>query len=43
VIVVDTHVIIWEALQPEKLSRNAKAAIDEANANGNKITSEEKR
>lgn len=30
-IVVDTHVIIWEALQPEKLSPKAKKAIGNAN------------
>ncbi len=26
-IIADTHVIIWDALQPEKLSRNAVGAI----------------
>ena len=31
VIVVDTHVIIWDALKPELLSTNAKSAIAEAN------------
>ncbi len=30
-IVVDTHVIIWDSLKPEQLSRNAKEAIAEAN------------
>ena len=30
-ITVDTHVIIWDALQPEKLSGRAKDAIDQAN------------
>jgi PIN domain nuclease of toxin-antitoxin system len=31
VIVLDTHVIIWEALQPDRLSRKAKKAIAQAN------------
>jgi len=31
VIVVDTHVIIWDALKPELLSERAKQAIDRAN------------
>ncbi len=30
-ITVDTHVIIWNALKPSLLSRNAKKAIDKAN------------
>ena len=30
-IVVDTHVIIWDALQPEKISFNARNAMDKAN------------
>lgn len=30
-IVLDTHVIIWHALQPELLSRKAKTMIAEAN------------
>ena len=30
-IVADTHIIIWDALKPEKLSKKAKAAIREAN------------
>ncbi len=30
-IVVDTHVIIWDALQPEKISRKARAEIKAAN------------
>lgn len=30
-IVADTHIIIWDALTPEKLSKKAKAAIEEAN------------
>jgi len=31
VIVVDTHVILWDALKPELLSKNAKDAIKQAN------------
>jgi PIN domain nuclease of toxin-antitoxin system len=31
VIVLDTHVIIWDALQPNRLSRGAKKAISQAN------------
>ncbi len=30
-IVVDTHVIIWDALKPKLLSKKAKNAINEAN------------
>lgn len=30
-IVVDTHVIIWDALKPKLLSKEAKNAINEAN------------
>lgn len=30
-IVLDTHVIIWDALAPERLSNSARQAIDEAN------------
>lgn len=30
-IVVDTHVIIWDALKPSKLSKKAKSAINNAN------------
>jgi PIN domain nuclease of toxin-antitoxin system len=33
VIVVDTHILIWDALRPELLSDNAKAALSEANEN----------
>ncbi len=32
VIVVDTHIIIWDALKPEKISKKAKKAINNANA-----------
>ena len=31
VIVADTHIIIWDALVPQKLSKNAKTAISRAN------------
>jgi PIN domain nuclease of toxin-antitoxin system len=30
-IVLDTHVIIWDALAPERLSEPARAAIAQAN------------
>jgi PIN domain nuclease of toxin-antitoxin system len=30
-IVVDTHIVIWDALRPEMLSGAAKHAISEAN------------
>jgi len=30
-IVVDTHIIIWDALRPEMLSKKAQKAISEAN------------
>ncbi|NTV68106.1 MAG: type II toxin-antitoxin system VapC family toxin [Chlorobaculum sp.] len=33
VIVVDTHVIIWDALRPELLSDNATKALSQANEN----------
>ena len=33
VIVVDTHVIIWDALRPELLSVNAQKALSQANEN----------
>lgn len=32
-IVVDTHIIIWDALKPELLSDNAKKALSQANDN----------
>jgi PIN domain nuclease of toxin-antitoxin system len=31
VIVLDTHIVIWDALQPERLSEAARQAIDQAN------------
>ena len=33
-ILVDTHVVIWLALDQTQLSKNAKAAIDDARRNG---------
>ena len=33
-ILVDTHVVLWLALEPERISKNAKAAIDDARKNG---------
>ncbi|NQV41298.1 MAG: type II toxin-antitoxin system VapC family toxin [Candidatus Marinimicrobia bacterium] len=33
-ITLDTHIIIWDALQPDKLSRRARNAIDQANETG---------
>jgi PIN domain nuclease of toxin-antitoxin system len=34
VILVDTHVVVWLALNPRQLSRRARAAIDDARKNG---------
>jgi PIN domain nuclease of toxin-antitoxin system len=34
VILVDTHVVIWLALDPGRLSRRARRAIDQARASG---------
>lgn len=33
-ITVDTHVILWDALQPEMLSEKAKRALKDANQSG---------
>ncbi len=33
-ITLDTHVIIWDALKPEKISRRARRMIDQANEVG---------
>ena len=33
-ILVDTHVVVWLALDQTQLSKNARAAIDEARRNG---------
>ena len=34
VILIDTHIVVWLAFDPKKLSRKATAAIDEARQNG---------
>jgi len=34
VILVDTHVVAWMAFEQDRLSRNARAAIDDARATG---------
>jgi PIN domain nuclease of toxin-antitoxin system len=34
VILVDTHVVAWLAFDPARLSKNARAAIDDARENG---------
>jgi PIN domain nuclease of toxin-antitoxin system len=34
VILVDTHVAVWLALEPSRISKKGKAAIDEARENG---------
>ena len=34
-ILVDTHVVVWLALDQTQLSKNARAAIDDARRNGN--------
>jgi len=34
VILVDTHVVVWLAFQPDAVSRKAKNAIDDARKNG---------
>jgi PIN domain nuclease of toxin-antitoxin system len=34
VILVDTHIVVWLALDPSQLSRKARAAIDDARQNG---------
>ncbi|MHB8302902.1 MAG: type II toxin-antitoxin system VapC family toxin [Acidobacteriaceae bacterium] len=33
-ILIDTHIVVWLALDPRKLSRKASAAIDEARQDG---------
>jgi len=33
-ILLDTHVVVWLVSEPERLSKNAKAAIDDARRNG---------
>jgi PIN domain nuclease of toxin-antitoxin system len=34
VILIDTHVVVWLAFEPAQLSKNARAAIDDARENG---------
>jgi len=34
VIVVDTHVVVWLALEPAKIAKNARAAIEQNRRNG---------
>jgi hypothetical protein len=34
VILIDTHVVVWLALDQTHLSKNARAAIDDARQNG---------
>jgi PIN domain nuclease of toxin-antitoxin system len=33
-IVVDTHIIVWDALEPEKMTPTAKRAMTRADRNG---------
>ncbi len=33
-ILIDTHVVIWLALEPSRVSKRARAAIDDARQNG---------
>ncbi len=39
-IVVDTHVIIWQALSDQKITSQARRAIQQANADGEILASE---
>ena len=39
-IVVDTHIMIWDALQPEKISKKARRMIDRANEAGEIIVAD---
>ncbi len=39
-IVLDTHVIVWDALQPEKISKKARRMIDRANEAGEIIVAD---
>ena len=36
-ILVDTHVVVWLALQPEKISKKARTAIEDARRSGRGI------
>ncbi|MGA8541681.1 MAG: type II toxin-antitoxin system VapC family toxin [Terriglobales bacterium] len=33
-ILLDTHIVLWLALQPERISKSARAVIDEARGSG---------
>lgn len=33
-ILVDTHIVLWLALEPERISKKVRAVIDEARGNG---------
>jgi PIN domain nuclease of toxin-antitoxin system len=33
-ILVDTHIVLWLALEPERISKRVRAVIDEARGNG---------
>ncbi len=39
-IVIDTHVIVWDALQPGKISKKARRMIDRANETGEIIVAD---
>jgi len=39
-IVLDTHIIVWDALQPEKISKKARRMIDRANDAGEIIVAD---
>jgi PIN domain nuclease of toxin-antitoxin system len=36
-ILLDTHVVIWLALEPERISKHAQAAIDDARKSGRSL------
>jgi len=37
-ILVDTHIVLWLALEPQRISKRAQAVIDEARRNGAGLT-----
>ncbi len=39
-IILDTHILVWDALQPEKISKKARKMIDRANDSGEIIIAE---
>jgi len=39
-IILDTHIIVWDALQPEKISKKARRMIDRANDTGKIIVAD---